>query len=439
MFCHLGPPIWMIDQIPDDESGGVSEFARWDWPAGTLSVIDLRPIADCGLAGKYGDHPWAFVVAESLLKDDGYSLLGEGDPRDVRIDDAMRDAWFKTTGVVVEGDTLADLLRWHLTTGADPMDLDACKPLMPTVQRQLELHCGDMQLSEKFVFGVHPLTNKIQTLLKAEFASLFQSAQRGELKDAEHHRRVLDSWCDKYRLRGADDWKALVPADLQSEVPGPLKHETTITESFNTSNSSTLGPNLSWTELIGDMEVSGNQCRQVVAATASQSRADSDLSGTDHYCQVSVVTRGNATGPSTNAVCRKDGTGTNTCYLAGVVDSGSGDSVFFSKFVAGVLTNLGNGAVTVALPQIVRITANGSTITATWDGATVGTPATDTSITTGLRCGVRMGGGVTVRRVVDSFEASDLAGGGHPTIKRFGGVRFAANLNPIGSSGVRIF
>src|SRR3990167_831503 len=66
----------------------------------------------------------------------------------------------------------------------------------------------------------------------------------------------------------------------------PIRGGSTIVESFNTADSDTLGPNLSWTELSGDADVVSTQLSILTrTSSAAGARADSDLATDDHYCE----------------------------------------------------------------------------------------------------------------------------------------------------------
>src|SRR5690606_11362738 len=125
----------------------------------------------------------------------------------------------------------------------------------------LDLHFGGHSLvkRERFRFGVHPHTAKIEALLQRDFRRLFDATERSGLRDRAHHRRVLDYWIDKYRLDKQDreSWGRLIPSDLRQHVEGPIKHETTVSDDFNRANQQ-LGASENWTEVNGDWEIRSN-------------------------------------------------------------------------------------------------------------------------------------------------------------------------------------
>ena len=188
----------------------------------------------------------------------------------------------------------------------------------------------------------------------------------------------------------------------------------TITESFNTADSDTLGPDLTWTELTGDIDIVGNEAAIISAATRCYARANTDLATDDHYSQVKVTTEpGGGTYYERGPICRNDATATITCYMfvRWHQNIGTGGRSL-SRVTAGSLTILASDTTEGPVNDILRVEADGSSITAKVNGATVLGPVIDTNITGNLRCGFqgyRGGTGIAVR--IDTFEAGDLAAG----------------------------
>lgn len=393
------------------------EGGMWASPEGALGALDLRPLPDQALAGKYGDRPYSlFALADDASLDDSAVLLGRGDAREVRADGKQRDAWESLLGYRPSGDTLAEWIADQLTLGSDPAGLDRCAPLLPGVDRRLKLHCGgDTIWSAKHTWG-DAYTNRIAARLHADYRKI--AAENPDLA-----RQVLDYQCEQYQLKG-DDWRQLVPAELRDDHPGPLKHATTYTESFNTANSDTLGPDQTWTELTGDWDVVSNLCEcQAVSNNSAALRMDADLSSDNHYAQFSLTQLGNGSGASNDAngpAVRKDSTATLTFYTARAARNPStGSSLLLQKCVGGTFTSLGSGgSITISLPDTVRVEANGSTIDGYYDGVLIDSQ-TDTAITGNLRTGARVFTTTTTKTRFDSFECADLAvaGGAGPIFR----------------------
>jgi hypothetical protein len=288
-----------------------------------------------------------------------------------------------------------------LTTGADPEGLASAKPLVPTVQGNVELVFAASGLArrERFRFGTHPHTDKLRTLLRRQFGAMWDATD-----GADHCRRCLDKTCEKY---GVEDWKEFVPQRLRAHVPGRLPHATTITESFNKADAATLGPDLTWTTS-GSVTWSVTSNRGHKSGSGGQgefANAGTDLSGDDHYgqavCYVPVA--GTYHGPA----CRTDfGAGSSFYSFVGA----SNDSTVYLIKWAGGQTNIATGTHTLADADVVKVEANGSTITGYVNTVNVAS-VTDTGITGFLRCGLNQNT-ATAAGTFDSFEAADLGGGG---------------------------
>jgi hypothetical protein len=216
----------------------------------------------------------------------------------------------------------------------------------------------------------------------------------------DHHQKMLGGLIRKYRTK---DYRQFIPADLPDE--GWLKPDTTITESFNTADSDTLGPDLSWTELAGDWDIVTNAAQ--IAGSAANARADSALSSGNHYAQVKLLNI-NITSTDRGVMARKDNTGTLTWYQATSLEGTSFDSWRTFKVVANSYTGIGTDDFpdTVA-DDIIKIAPDGTSIKRYRNGSLEDT-ATDSAIGEANHyCGLASFGSAALR--VDEFEAKDLA------------------------------
>jgi hypothetical protein len=393
----LGPYVW-----------NPADNGFWEAPAGTLASLDLRSLpAQAQAETPAGDG--LFTLPNNQNPGNDYSHLLTGSP-DEGLTPRAKAILRSRLGLVhnFEGDSLTDCVWELLTTLADPEGLDRPKPLLPGIHRHFHLLMGGQQLRSRKFRPELPEAEPALAVLKKDYRALVGQLPRDTV------RKVLGYWVRKFGLPPG----LFIPGDLPPETP--LDPETTITESFNTANSDTLGPDLSWTELSGDADVVSNQCQVPSAASGALARADTDLSGTDHYAQFSLVARGNAGTVGTGPICRKDSTGTLTYYHCRLLDSSANVQLY--KIVANVFTQLGsNTGVSVGLPDTIKVQANGSTIECYYEGSSI-ISQTDTAITTGTRTGFRSsylcGGPPTL----DDFEAGDLAAAsGQPYDKRVAG------------------
>lgn len=383
-------------------------------PAGVVGSLDLAPIPVQGVMA--ADRPMGLFVTRSTVLPSEYTLLGEGDCRELKADTRMQDAFRSLVGYRPQGDTLAELIYDTLTDGSDPDGSSGPKPLMPDATGWCDVYLGGHSrvLGSRFEWGKPDSRGrrhwaKVQQLLRKEFEQLFDDAKAGKLKDAEHHRRVLDAHCDKYGLQGENDWKEFVPVKLQKDVPGRLKHETTITESFNKADSDTLGPDLTWTEVNGDFDVVSNQCRHTNTTTVRSARAESDLSSADHYAQVQIVSNGSGTNDCAAGACARFAAAAETMYFAFYYQADN--RLYVSKKVTGAQTNITSSVITEALPETYKCEINGSTLKG-YQAGVERVSTTDSAITGNLRGGILLYQSSVLNPTIDNFEASDELGGG---------------------------
>lgn len=415
MNYYLGPWQWV------ESEPGEGYFAP---PEGALA-LDLRNTEQCSKAGV--QDGFGLFATDGTLKD--YDLLGSGHLSEIRTGGKLQDTWESLLGYRPNGDTLGDLLWGHLTAGADPAGESTCKPLVPRADRWIELLLGERVRAEKFTFGTHPHTNRLKALLQRDLERVRADSESGKLidpvtkqADTSYHRRVMLAMCEKYRCQFAD----LKPRDWPISDT-PLVHRTTITESFNTSDGDTLGPDLTWAEVDGDWDIVSNQAAMVsnFGSTMRDARAESDLSSTDHYAQATHII-----GSRIGGVCTRFASAAETAYIGYTrVVHGSNGICNVSKVVAGTLTSLADSSThNNATAFTIRSESNGSTIRTLHDGAEEAS-LTDTSITSGTRCGLAgydPTGSGSSDPLLDAFEAGDLgAATGQPASKRMGGVRFA--------------
>lgn len=190
-----------------------------------------------------------------------------------------------------------------------------------------------------------------------------------------------------------------------------------ITESFNKANSTTLGPDLSWTEFgTGNLQVVSNHAEVTNLLQDGFARADTDLESSDNYGKIVFTPTVNVTHGVGAALCRYSSSA-NTAYEAGRTTQNT-NTFYLNKVVAGTRTNLATTSFTYVLntAYTFKVNANGSTISGTRNGASE-LAVTDSSITTGTRAGFMLNANITTARSQgDSFEAGDLGFFGYPKI-----------------------
>jgi hypothetical protein len=394
---YLGPWQWVTNRGP-------AFFAA---PAGIIGAIDLGTIPEMGAGGKErkGCLCW---TDENVALGSEYDLLGTGDVREIKRTAKIQSVFRNTIGSAPAGDKLHDMILDCMIDGSDPDGLTAPKSIVPDADGWIELMLpghGKVK-SERFEWGRNRHTAKLRRMLRAEFSQIMGDAESGKLKDKQHHRRVLDALCEKY---GVTEWREFVPTARQKDVPGRLQHETSISESFDKADSSTLGPDLTWTEVNGDWSVVSNAARVPGISTYCSARAESDLSSADHEAQIDAITS-----TDTGTQFTQLGPSARFSPSAGTYYSATlykfGNSLSLQKVVSNTQTNLASQSITVALPESYKIKCSGSAITSHQAGVQR-LSVTDTSITGNLRCGIN---GFTLSGVgvIDNLLASDLASSG---------------------------
>jgi hypothetical protein len=193
------------------------------------------------------------------------------------------------------------------------------------------------------------------------------------------------------------------------------------TESFNKADSDTLGPDLSWTEQDGDIDVENNEARLAALGSAglSYARADSDTDGDDQYGEFSVEEVYDPTsGQSQFGVnLRASSTSAIDSYMWFSQMATTGDGYKLRKTVAGARSDLTSftGEDLPTRPFLMRFEIEGSSLIGYW-GATQKDSVTDTTFSgsSNRRAGMYMysATGTTSPYIsVDDFEFGDWASG----------------------------
>jgi hypothetical protein len=171
-----------------------------------------------------------------------------------------------------------------------------------------------------------------------------------------------------------------------------------ITESFDTADSTTLGPDLTWTELNGDWEVVSNRARKVSGLGFCPVRADSDLDSDDHYVEAEVW------GVSAAQIGVHARLTDASDWYAGFF-RGLSDEWRIAKNVSGSFTSLAATSSPASVSGVlVRLEADGSALELFVDSVST-LSTTDTSHTGIVTAGFF---GTTNGGDVDTFEAGDL-------------------------------
>jgi len=389
----LGPWVW--------ESKGITP--HWRMPAGATSSIDLRSVQHCAIAGGAPQGVALFVSPDAANLGSDYTNLGT-DPEAVL--SGVRKSAIRTLLALpnnLAANTLHDAIWETLTIQSDPTGDDRAPPIVPTTGRRYELWL-DGQLRKSIRFrGSELEAAPVLDMLKRQYRQHRLDSLDGKTPEILY-RKILGYWVRKYGL----DYRAFQPADLPDEKD--LEPTTTITESFNTADSNTLGPDLTWTEVVGDFDVVSNTAKNGGAAgTQAVARAEHDLSSVDHYSQAttSIVSANLAVAECLVRFSSSADTSYDGAHVFYTTVSASAYTAL-GKRVAGVETELASNTGALGSSIVLKTYASGSTIKLYADAAERSS-VTDTAITTGTRCGLRIYKASTGNPALDSFEAADLA------------------------------
>lgn len=386
----LGPVPWLSDL----------QGARYQAPALALGWIDLRSLAQCGTPNVVGNG--FFVTPNAANLGSSYTNLGTDLERVLTTN--QRNLLQSQLGLPQQpvSDILGTIIYDAITRQADPTGQDRCLPLVPTVKRDFEIWLAGVKVRSRPFARDGLEAAPLRDLLQRAYRRIRQACLDGQAPP-EHYRKVLGYWVRKYRLA----YRWFQPLDLPDE--SDLAPTTTITDNFDGIDSTTLGKQLTWTEVSGNHW--SNTSNQAIitggGAGIKSARADHDLSGTDHYSQADYITADSANGLVFLGPAARFDSAANTFYAARIFAQTANYEI--AKCVAGVVSDLGGDTVeTVSTPDTLKTECDGSTISGYFNGV-VGPSVTDTAITTGTRCGLcgnSTGGPITT---LDNFEAADLA------------------------------
>ncbi len=377
----------------------------WIWPDGCELVADLRPTSQQQVAG-------VALWASNTKPGPEYDLVCNGDPRTVQMTGPQRRNW---NGRVPGGRQVAGTLRERLietyTELADPAGLDRIKPLQPNTRGRIRigLETGAGEILNRRFRLTDPGANRTVDLMQRTYREIRERARSGDFigprgADGEAHRRFLTAFQEKTGIDNPED--VFIPGDLPREER--LPRETTHTESFNQADSSTLGPDLTWTEQSGSWDTVSNEVRHLGGADGF-ARADADVSGNDNYGQIDIVTL--SSGKALGSTCRMsssaiDGYG---CYVfVGVL--------YLFSVSGGTRSAQGNSSCTESYPNPCYVEIDGNALECSFNGTTV-TKDPITTHSSGTRGGIFAYWNTTVQG--DNFEVADLGGapsGPSPTL-----------------------
>ena len=393
--------------------GAAPEDPLWKWPANTIGAIDIRGEA----------QPLGFFCTSQPILDQSYIPLNSGgvDLREYDTKLVHREALREELGLSLSQlpdstRRLSDILFSIVCEQGDPEKGVRLYPATATHKGNLEMflsgHGAGPIKRRKFIGEVDPafivlekhIQNDVQRMVDAGTPSIIIG-------------KYLSTLSSKYSIL---DVKKFQPLGMNIVAVEPT---TTISDDFNRSNEDlTTGGN--WDVQTGnvfDVILNAVQHTTLVPPAPETARNTNSLSTDDHYAQIDTVSQLTGSTLYVSAHTRLPASHL-TGYYALARESGSLYNVVrMDAGSFGALIVDGSPWIT-SWPQTIRCIADGSTISATVNGAEL-ISGTDTNYTGTLTAGFGTNAGAGESSVIDNYVSSDLlishisiTGNGNPII-----------------------
>lgn len=383
-YYYIGP--WV-------KAKGIDGKDRWNLPDNTIGSFSLR---SASLAQDQG----LFCASVPIL-DSSYTKIGDGtDFRDYHTTQFERDAWRSILSLSIaelpDSITLfRDIVIKTFEELGDPEGDKRFFPPTATHRGNLEFFFGNELISRRKLTGIDDLAYKhLLPHLRNTYQKYYDAG-------IEARQKVLWDWERKYPGVPTKDFQ---PVGINEIAIRPT---TTINDTFDRGNADALGTSSdgdwSWTEVQGDIDISGNKA-VATAGGRKFARADKDLSSDDHYAQAIWGTAGGGNS-NTGVAVRKDSSATLTFYYAWNRDTD--DAMKIEESTDDSQTEVASGSYTISDGEVLKLTADGSTLTAYVDDVQK-LQGSDSSISGNLRTGLQ---GYYAKTTWNNFQAADLAAG----------------------------
>lgn len=410
----------------------------WSWdaelqthrpPAGGRAVLDLRSLpqqATLGQSDGWGFFDWM----NGTPRPADAIALGDGDCREIQPTTATRQELQTRLGLSAQpsGATLIDCIADVFGDLSDPTGESGPKPLMPIQGDGLEI----LLAGHSKVWGAPYAADEVLSVGAKGRANRQRDVWRSTMKQAldvgpDHASKVLGAILRQHNVsmdeidQGAPgrkaQWQLLMTARDRQRAGGnfkPKRPRTSFTESFDKADSGTLGPDLTWTEVTGNLDVVSNKASTTTTGFA-ECRAEHDVSSADHFGQVVIhQTSTSAADNHLAAPCARFSPSARTFYSFAWFYS----LLVLYKTVAGAYTIISSVSETpAALPATWKVDCSGSTIRGLQNG-TQKASVTDTAITGNTRGGIWAYRASGVQITVDDFRVDDgiSAGAAKPVL-----------------------
>ena len=395
-----GPYRYVIGPVVEHAAGVMSYYGA---PESCVSWIDLRGLPKMSALGQAGCGLFAMPSGWAVPSEYHWLGGGEGDLRSLYFLVGDQAAWQNLIGPTITRDastTLADALAEQMTDAADPTGQQWNYPVIPASVPQASTPEAEIVLAghsriRRLPFlglGVGRWGSHVRDV---ERAKIMEAKQAARGRDPDLWRRQWGDLDRKYNGKvGSDRADDLLSPAMRGfgRTARPLQPKTEYTDDFNRANASTLGG--SWTSFMsgsGEIGIASNAAYFGKASTFGAGvpesvRYDSDVSSSDHYCQMTAVSfTGVGSGSDQYGPCARFSGSAETCYRYAIAcNTVSGRTL--DKIVSGTRTQLSGLSGTNANGDVLKCHCNGSTIGGYRNGSLDGS-VTDTAITSGTRGG----------------------------------------------------
>lgn len=394
-------------------------MAEWEWnttaegsfwrpPGGDhLGVLDLRTydqMASSGILTGYG----IFVYSSSRTLS-GSVYFGEN--KDATLRAAQKTEIINLLGLSELTSNTPGEFMWDMFTKyADPRGLAGPKPIRGSIRKIMKLSIGGIGLIYQERYNIQHSSRSIQ-VFQADYRR-----QRLAGVDLDHLRKWTGTEMIK-QFRAANDATALLMLPPEYSSDGWRLPGTPITESFDTTDSDTLGPDLTWTEVTDDIDIVSNKAeyQELNPNGDASARAETALSSADHYAQADVTKQGGSSGHYSGTAIRFNSSAT-TFYYGGWRPDGTTE-LHIGKVVAGSQSELTTADVSgdpgEGETHTVKLEITDDDLTLTYDEG-LGSEQTltlnnDTSISGNLYTGIAGKAANSGQIQWDNFEADSLS------------------------------
>lgn len=391
----------------------------WHAPDGTVGLVDLRSLSDASTAEEARGYGF-FAVHGELAP----PYVDLGTDLDAEIDPALWPVCSVPPGIY----TVEELLWNTLTVWADPETHNG--PLLPDSRGNLELWLNveppalarGMELSTMARSATvepalpEPLVQRAwQGASDPSWPVVQETLHQAYRETPEDVRgKLLTDWQRVYRI---EDVREFIPPDMAVIEPEPM--ETSYSEDFEKADSDTLGPDLTWDEYLGDIDVVSGLASCMTTGSLVSARATNALSSSNNWSELSGIGCAGIFGAY------------GTIHAAARFTTALGQPVYYSARiwaaelapdpekwaifqVSGATETMLSASETefeFASSDTLRCTVDGSSISIAINGVTLAT-VTNSSIAAGTNCGFGMfesgaGAGVSL----DDFACADIRSG----------------------------